>query len=332
MEIYDNWLEEKRSAYLYGVLAKCEGNILHQKLFADLQQAAEKQASMWEQKLIQAKLPLPTTFKPDFRTALVAKLALLFGAERIHFILAAMKIRGMSVFTQYHSEHKHTGLNASSNLRAAVFGVNDGLVSNMSLILGVAGAHVDPHIIVLTGVAGLLAGACSMGAGEYISVLSQREVFEYQIAIEEAELKEYPEEEKDELALIYEARGVPKDDARKLANLMIDNPETGLNTLVREELGINPEDMVSPFGAMIASFFSFAVGAFIPLLPFLFAHSVWNLPVSVLLTGTALFSIGAILSLYTNRNPFLLGARMLAIGAGAGIVTFLIGTWMGTAL
>ena len=113
---------------------------------------------------------------------------------------------------------------------------------------------------------------------------------------------------------------------------MIDNPETGLNTLVREELGINPEDMVSPFGAMISSFISFAFGAFIPLLPFLFAYSSWNLPVSVILTGTALFSIGAVLSLYTNRNPLLLGARMLAIGAGAGILTFLIGTWMGTAL
>jgi VIT1/CCC1 family predicted Fe2+/Mn2+ transporter len=332
MEIYDNWREEKRSAYIYGVLATCEGNILHQKLFADLQQAANKQAGMWEQKLIQANLPVPAKFKPDFRTALVTKLARWFGAERIHFILAAMKIRGMSVFTQYHSEHKHTGLNASSNLRAAVFGVNDGLVSNMSLILGVSGAHVDPHIIILTGVAGLLAGACSMGAGEYISVLSQREVFEYQIAIEEAELKEYPEEEKDELALIYEARGVPKEDARKLANLMIDNPETGLNTLVREELGINPEDMVSPLGAMLASFFAFAFGAFIPLLPFLFGHSSWNLPVSVVLTGLSLFSIGAVLSLYTNRNPLLLGARMLAVGAGAGILTFLIGTLMGGAL
>ncbi len=332
MQIYDNWQEEKRSAYLYGILAASETNVLHKKLFSDLQHAAEKQAGMWEHKMTQANVPLPAKFKPDFRTNLVAKLAQWFGAERIHFILASMKIRGMSVFTHYHSEHQHTSLNSSSNLRAAVFGMNDGLVSNMSLILGIAGAQAEPHFIILAGIAGLLAGACSMGAGEYISVLSQREVFEYQIAIEKEELKEYPEEEKDELALIYEARGVPKDDARKIANLMIDNPETGLNALVREELGLNPEDLVSPIGAMLSSFFSFAIGAAIPLMPFLLSDSDWNLPISIGLTGIALFFIGAMLSLYTNRNPFLLGARMLAVGAGAGIITFLIGSLVGATI
>jgi VIT1/CCC1 family predicted Fe2+/Mn2+ transporter len=331
MELYANWREEKRSAYLYAVLAKCENNVLHRKLFRDLEQAAEKQAGMWEVKMHQANMATPT-FKPDFRTGLVARLATWFGAERIHFILGSMKIRGMSVFTQYHSEHKHTGLSASSNLRAAVFGLNDGLVSNMSLILGVSGASANPHFVIVAGVAGILAGACSMGAGEYISVLSQREVFEYQIAIEKEELKEYPEEEKDELALIYEARGVSKADARQIANLMIDNPDTGLNTLVREELGLNPEDLVSPIGAMLSSFISFAVGATIPLLPFLLGHGQWNLSISMGLTGIALFCIGAVLSLYTNRNPFLLGTRMLAIGAAAGVLTFMIGRLLGTAI
>lgn len=329
MEIVNNWCEEKRSAYLYGVLAQSEGNLLHRKLFKDLQHAAEKQAGMWEHKMKQENIAVPSSFHPGFRTLLVAKLAQWFGAERIHFILSSMKIRGMSVFTNYHSEHKHTGLSASSNLRAAVFGVNDGLVSNMSLILGVAGANADPHFIVIAGIAGLLAGACSMGAGEFISVLSQREVFEYQIAIEEEELKEYPEEEKDELALIYEARGVPPEDARKIANLMIDNPNTGLNALVREELGLNPDDLVSPYGAMFSSFIAFAFGAFIPLLPFLWGNNTWNLLFCVLLTGGSLFIIGAILSLYTNRNPFLLGARMLAVGAGAGLITYMIGHLLG---
>lgn len=332
MELYDNWREEKRSAYLYAVLAEYEDNVLHRKLFKDLHDAAEKQAGMWEVKITKSNIALPPPFKPDFRTRLVARLARLWGAERIHFILASMKIRGMAVFTQYHSEHKHTGLSSSSNLRAAVFGMNDGLVSNMSLILGVAGANAEPHFIILAGVAGLLAGACSMGAGEYISVLSQREVFEYQIAIEKQELEEYPEEEKEELALIYEARGVSKVDARKIADLMIDNPDTGLNTLVREELGLNPEDLVSPVGAMVSSFLAFAIGATIPLLPFLFGHSAWNLPISMALTGAALFSIGALLSLYTNRHPLLLGTRMLAIGAGAGILTFFIGRLIGTAV
>lgn len=332
MEIYDNWKEEKRSAYLYGVLAQSETNQIHRKLFSDLQQAAEKQASMWEEKIKHNNLKMPPAFKPDFRTNLVAKLATWFGAERIHFILASMKIRGMAVFTNYHSEHRHTGLSSSSNLRAAVFGVNDGLVSNMSLILGVAGANADPHFIVVAGVAGLLAGACSMGAGEYISVLSQREVFEYQIAIEKEELNEYPEEEKEELALIYEARGVKKEDARKIADIMIDNPDTGLNALVREELGLNPEDLVSPLGAMLSSFFAFALGAFIPLIPFLFGQSQYNIIYCVAFTAISLFCIGAILSLYTNRNPFLLGARMLAVGAAAGLVTYFIGHLFGAAV
>ena len=324
MEIYKNWWEEKRSAYLYNVMAKYEKNIRHQKLFSDLSQTAEKQALSWEKKLKKEGKTLPF-FKPDLRTSLIALLIRCFGSETIHFMLSAMKIRGMSVFTQLHTEHRHTSFNASNNLRAAVFGINDGLISNVSLILGVAGANQNYHVIIIAGIAGLLAGACSMGAGEYISVRSQREVFEYQIAIEQQELAEYPEEEMEELSLIYQARGVPKEEADKLAKIMIENPETGLNALAREELGINPDDLVSPIGAMLFSFFSFSIGALIPLLPFLFGAYQWSMLISILITGITLFFIGLILSLFTNRNPWLLGFRMLFIGAMAGCITFLIG-------
>lgn len=329
MEHYDSWWEEKRSAWLYAILAEHEKNILHKKLFTDLKHAADKQAELWEKKITDNKLTAPHTFVPDLRTKIVATLVKIFGTENMHSILSAMKIRGMSIFTHYHSEHKHTSLNATSNLRAAVFGVNDGLISNMSLILGIAGASANEHFIILAGIAGLLAGACSMGAGEYISVRSQREVFEYQIAIERQELEEYPEEEIEELSLIYQARNVPKEQADTLATLMIKNPETGLNTLAREELGLNPEDLVSPIGAMLASFISFAVGATIPLLPFLFGSYTYNLFISMALTAIALFVIGSILSLFSNRNPILLGLRMLGIGCIAGTVTYLIGNLVG---
>lgn len=329
MEYYESWWEEKRSAWLYGILAEHELNILHKKMFADLQIAAEKQAHLWEDKMKAAKLKAPATFKPDMRSKLVAILVRIVGTENMHSVLSAMKIRGMSVFTRFHSEHKHTSLSSSSNLRAAVFGVNDGLISNMSLILGIAGANANQHFIILAGVAGLLAGAASMGAGEYISVRSQREVFEYQIAIEKQELEEYPEEEIDELTLIYQARGVPEEDAKALARLLIKNPETGLNTLAREELGLNPEDLVSPIGAMLASFFSFAAGAVIPLMPFLFGDHPYNLAISIALTALALFIIGSILSLFTNRNPIFLGLRMLGIGTIAGALTFVIGKMVG---
>lgn len=327
MENYENWREEKRSAYLYDILAKHETNLMHKKLFLDLQVAAEKQASLWEKKLLAEGQPYPV-FVPDLRTRIITWLVNILGVERLHTILSATKIRGMSVFTRYHAEHKHTTLNSSSNLRAAVFGVNDGLISNMSLILGIAGASANQHFIVLAGLAGLLAGASSMGAGEYVSVRSQREVFEYQIAIERQELAEYPEEEQQELSLIYQARGVPLHDADKLAKIMIDNPETGLNTLVREELGINPDDLVSPFGAMVSSFIAFAVGAFIPVLPFLLSQNTTkNMLFSIVLTGVTLFLIGALLSLFTNKNPIFLGLRMLLIGAIAGGITFSIGSF-----
>ena len=332
MSFYHNWWEEKRSAYLYSIMALHEANIPHKKLFNDLKDAANTQASVWEAKMRETGEALPLEFKPDIRTRIVSVLIKLFGSERLHYILSAMKIRGMSVFTSYHHEHLHTTFSSANNLRAAVFGINDGLISNASLMLGIAGANAGHETIIIAGIAGLLAGACSMGAGEYISVRSQREVYEYQIAIEKEELLEYPEEEANELMLIYEARGVPKEEARKLANLMIQNPETGLNTLAREELGLNPEDMVSPIGAMIASFVSFAAGALIPLLPFFIHNITWNLHASIGLTAISLFLVGSLLSLYTNRNPIWLGLRMMFIGAIAGGITFVIGKLLGTAI
>ena len=258
-------------------------------------------------------------------------------------ILAAMKVRGMSVYssadpghgmpdTATGMERRHRGLSGGGNLRAAVFGVNDGLVSNASLILGVAGAASEPRIIVLAGVAGLLAGAFSMAAGEYVSVRSQREMYEYQIGLERDELGAYPEEEAKELALIYEARGLPWDEAKQLADSMIADPERGLDTLAREELGLNPQELGSPWGAAASSFLSFACGALIPLLPFLFGKSPSALFISIGLTAAALFAVGATLSLFTGRGAMSGGLRMLLIGASAGALTFAIGTLVGVGL
>jgi VIT1/CCC1 family predicted Fe2+/Mn2+ transporter len=258
-------------------------------------------------------------------------------------MLAAMKVRGMSVYSRIdpgHSmpdaatgmERRHRGLAGGGNLRAAVFGVNDGLVSNASLILGVAGAAAEPGIIFLSGVAGLLAGAFSMAAGEYVSVRSQREMYEYQIGLERDELGAYPEEEAKELALIYEARGMPWVEAKRLADSMIADPELGLDTLAREELGLNPDELGSPWGAATFSFLSFAIGALIPLIPFLFGKSGSALYVSIGLTAAALFAVGSTLSLFTGRGALRGGARMLLIGAAAGALTFGIGNLLGVGL
>jgi vacuolar iron transporter family protein len=329
MHHYSNWKEEKRSAYLYHVLQQHETSILRKKLFRELTLAAEKQALIWEARIRSENNPPPPAYEPDLRTRLMIRLIRLLGIQRLRYLLSAMKIRGMSTLGNQHYEERHTAFSSANNLRAAVFGINDGLVSNMSLILGMVGANVNTHTVLIAGIAGLLAGATSMGAGEYVSVRSQREIFEHQIEIEKQELEEYPDEEKEELSFIYEARGIPKEEASKLASLMIDNPEIGLNTLAREELGLNPDDIVSPIAAMLYSFFSFMFGALLPLTPFILSSHPSNIWISMGITGIALFCIGMVISLFSNRSPIWSGLRILAIGTAAGLLTFVIGNALG---
>jgi VIT1/CCC1 family predicted Fe2+/Mn2+ transporter len=283
------------------------------------------------------------SYKPDLRTRIVTALVRRFGPYALRTVLAAIKVRGMAIYgksmpghfmspTVQGHEHRHRGVATGGNLRAAVFGVNDGIVSNASLILGVAGATGDHRTILLSGIAGVVAGAFSMAAGEYVSVRSQREMYEYQIGLEREELDQYPEEEAKELALIYAARGVPKAQAKKLADSLLANPEFALDTLAREELGLNPDDLGSPTGAAVSSFVSFAIGGFIPLAPFLLGTGSGALIATIVATAVALFVVGATLSLYTGRNALLSGARMLAIGAAAGGVTYFVGSLLGVSL
>jgi VIT1/CCC1 family predicted Fe2+/Mn2+ transporter len=205
-------------------------------------------------------------------------------------------------------------------------------VSNTSLIMGVAGAGVEPGVILASGVAGLLAGALSMAAGEYVSMRSQREMFEYQIGLEREELAQYPEEEAEELALIYNARGMAMEEARTVARAMLKDPEHALDTLAREELGLNPDDLGSAWGSALFSFLAFTAGALIPLLPFLFRIGPAPLAGAAVLAGVALFAVGAALSLFTGRGAWRGGARMLASGAGSGIATYAIGSLLGVSL
>jgi len=341
MNEISNWAEEKRAAYLYRVVAGCEAGTPREKLFLGLAAEAENQAAIWEKKAIATGTSVPP-FVPDVRSRVVAGLVRRHGPRRLRGVLAAMKVRGMSIYSSGGTgkmfPHRlddvghHGAMAGGGNLRAAVFGVNDGLISNASLIMGVAGAAADNAIIVLTGIAGLVAGAFSMAAGEYVSVRSQREMYEYQIGLERDELAEYPEEEAHELALIYEARGIAPDEARRMAQTIITDPEQALDTLAREELGLNPEDLGSPWGAALASFFSFAAGSVIPLLPYLFGLGGASLPVTIALTVVALFAVGATLSLFTGRSALASGLRMLAIGAAAGGVTYLVGKLLGVSL
>jgi len=342
MHELESWQEEKRSAYLYRAVSDAESGTPRQILFLELAQAADKQARLWEQEARKTGQEPPAKFIPDLRTRLVAWLIGRLGPRRLKPVLAAMKVRGMSLYDGALSGHRmpasvgevgrrHKGM-GGGNLRAAVFGVNDGLVSNASLIMGVAGATSDGGVILLSGAAGLLAGAFSMAAGEYISVRSQREMYEYQIGLERDELNQYPVEEAAELALIFHARGVPEEEARRMADAIIADPDHALDVLAREELGLNPNELGSPWGAALFSFFSFGAGGLLPLLPFLAASGPRSLIWAVALTALALFAVGATLSLFTGRRAWHGGLRMLLVGSAAGGTTYLIGRLIGVGI
>src|SRR5665648_451882 len=331
----ERWRSEKTAAYLSGAVAGVEPDPVKAKLFRDMAAAAEQQAGILAKDL-NKDLEQRAAFTPSLRSRITVLLLGVFGPRAMRHVLSASKVRGVSVYrgkvTAAPAEGKAEGhpmptsvedvgrrhkTYGSGTLRAGVFGVNDGLVSNTCLVMGVAGAGTSASVILLTGVAGLLAGAFSMAAGEFISMLSQKEMFKYQIAQEKDELERYPNEEAEELALIYEARGIPIKEARHLASHLIANPEKALDALTREELGLNPDDLGSPLGAALSSFLTFSCGASLPLIPYLFGGAQHGILIASLISGTALFGVGAALSLFSGRSALLGGARMLAIGSAA---------------
>ncbi len=335
----DSWRHEKESAWLYRIVATVERDPEKSQLFLKLAGAADGQADQW-----QAANPGHYQFRPTTRSKIVASLVRALGPRAVRPVLAAMKLRGLSVYTSSRSAghamptsvsqvgESHRGL-GGGNLRAAVFGVNDGLVSNAALVFGIAATGASTESVAMTGVAGLLAGALSMASGEYVSVRSQREMYEYQIALEKEELAEYPEEEAEELALIYNARGIELDKARTIARELLSNPEHALDVLCREELGLNPDELGSPWGAALSSFAAFAAGAILPLVPFLL-HLTRDraLALTVAVTALALFGVGMLLSLFSGRNAWGNGLRMVFIGGGAGLLAYAVGRVLGVAL
>ena len=224
---------------------------------------------------------------------------------------------------QIEGRHRASGGNA---LRAAVLGANDGLVSNMSLVMGVAGANLAGRSILITGLAGLLAGSISMALGEWLSVQSARELYTHQIATERDELRAHPEEEAQELALIYQAKGLPAEQAAALARRLIEDEQAALDTLAREELGIDPAELGgSAWTAALTSFALFSVGAIIPVIPYILGGGQSAAIASIVLSLLGLFVLGAGITVITGTNAFRSGLRMVLFGAGAAAVTFFVG-------
>ncbi|HEX3971488.1 MAG TPA: VIT1/CCC1 family protein [Stellaceae bacterium] len=361
-----NLQDELDSAALYRVLAESEATPQMREVYRRLAAIEEKHAALWREQLAQVG-ESAGRYRAGLRTRLLAWLARQFGAglvlpmvaaiergdqgmyddqpearaaglpgvERSHSRVlqaAARPIRGGlsgSALAQIEGRH-HTGGNA---LRAAVLGANDGLVSNLSLVMGVAGAEFSGKTVLITGLAGLLAGACSMAMGEWLSVTSARELYTRQIATEKAELEEMPEEEREELELIYQAKGLPVAEAKRLAARIIANPETALDTLAREELGIDPGDLGgSPWTAAGTSFLLFALGAIFPVAPFFFLSGAAVIITSLVLSACAMFAIGAGTTLFTGRGMVFSGTRQVAIGGVAAAVTFGLGRLIGVGI
>lgn len=358
---------EVDSVALYRALANAEPDPKLKTVYERLAAVEESHAEFWRGRLATDGQRSPN-LKPELRTRMLAFLARRFGpafvlpvintfehldsgqydkqpdavagglpqAERSHARIiealagAAPGALSGRMLARLEGRHRALGGNA---LRAAVLGANDGLVSNLSLVMGVSGAALNAHLILITGLAGLLAGACSMAMGEWLSVNTARESYQRQIDAEATELEEVPDEEKEELALIYQSKGVPEPQAKALAEELISNKETALDTLTREELGIDPDDLGgSPWTAGATSFFLFAAGAIFPVAPF-FALSGYNaVAASLALSGFALFVIGAATSLFTGRGVLFSGLRQLLIGFAAAAVTYGIGRLIGVAI
>ncbi len=359
--IRENYQGEIDGVEIYLLLAAAEPNPERKQIFLELSKTEERHLARWADKLRDLGVD-PGDAKPSARVRMIGFLAKRFGARAVLPMVSAMESTGFDNYmaqadagpdmarderqhartlsTMYApgSEGDIAGIakreswhrvDSGGSLRAAIFGISDGLLSNLSLVIGVAGANPDGSFIILTGIAGLLAGAFSMGAGEWVSVTSQRELFERQIELEREELESDPEQERQELALIYRAKGLPRADAEALSTRIIANRGVALETLAREELGLNPDALGSPWGAALSSFFAFAVGAIIPVIPWFFGDTTPYLIASVVMGLAGMFAVGAAVSLFTGRNAIFAGTRQMLIGAGAAAITYTIGSMIG---
>jgi len=360
---------ERDAMFLYDRLAAIETDPERSATFRRIASNERRHADIWATRLTELGATVPPASPPRARIRMIVTLARLFGTNRVADLVRALEGDEEEAYSGQLTpetaaiaadEREHAALwdeltgrarptttrqggrtlaqeawhrgGRSGTLRAAIFGANDGLVSNLSLIMGVAGASSDNRVIVIAGVVGVLAGAFSMAAGEYISMKSQRELFENQISLEREEMRVMPDVEQEELAAIYRAKGLSEADASRIAASLMADPQMALDTKVREELGLDPNELGAPWGAAGSSFTAFAVGAVIPLIPFLLTRGQPAFVAGLTLSFLALFAVGAAVSLVTGRGLVFSGARQVLIGALAAATTFVVGTIFSAAL
>lgn len=358
-----NLRDEVDGAALYRALARAEKDPYLRDVFERLAASENRHIALWEQKLREAGVSVPS-YRPSFRVRLLGWLARRFGTASVSPIVTRME---MSAYTMYddqpeavaanlpRDERSHARLfrelarstrgrpvevdigrlegrhrsGTGNALRAAVLGANDGLVSNLSLVMGVAGANPGREVVLLAGVAGLLAGSLSMALGEWVSVRSSAEAFARQLEIEREELDLMPDEELEELVLIYRAKGLDEEEARATAERILSNREKALDTLAREELGMSEDEAGNAWVAASTSFLTFSLGAVIPVIPWLFLAGAAGVTASAIASAFGLFGLGAAVTLFTGRSVLFSGFRMLTFGLVASAITFGIGRLIG---
>ena len=362
-----NYLSEQEGVYLYSKLAQVESDAHLAELYRRIASIEQRHSDLWKAQLTRAG-ETPPTYAQNWRIRTLLWIARHLGTgavlstvssmeknaitdydtqpEAVHAGLPADERSHARLFSyllssarggiagpllaQFEGRHRNAGGN---ELRAAVLGASDGLTSNLSLVMGVAGATLTGHAVLIAGLAGLLAGAFSMSIGEWVSVQSARELNQHQIAIESQELQEAPEEEQEELALIYQSKGLDEKTAKELAANLMQQSNTALDTLAREELGIDPKDLGgSAWGAAITSFFLFAIGAIIPVFPFIFTNGFTAVIISLILSVFGLFGIGAGVSLTASSPLWKSGGRQVLLGLLAAGITFSLGKLIGSAV
>ncbi|MGE0601800.1 MAG: VIT1/CCC1 transporter family protein [Dehalococcoidia bacterium] len=357
-----NLRDEVDGAALYRLLAQAEKDPHLKEVYGRLAESEDRHLALWADRLRDSGAEVPN-YKPSLRVKALGWLARRFGTSTVSPIVTRME---MSATTMYDTqpeaiaanlpadERSHARLfreisrsgpgrldvdiarvegrhsaTSGNALRAAVLGANDGLVSNLLLVMGVAGAAPGRSFVLLAGVGGLLAGAISMALGEWISVRSSAEAFARQVSIEREELEANPEEEAEELFLIYRAKGLNEEEARRMANRIIGNHDIALDTLTREELGMSESEAGNAWVAGGTSFSTFAVGAVLPILPWLFIGGSAGIAVSAVLSAAGLFLTGAITTLFTGRSILFSGARMVLFGAAGAVLSFVVGGLIG---
>jgi VIT1/CCC1 family predicted Fe2+/Mn2+ transporter len=356
---YDLWADEIAGVDLYRQLADVsEGE--RREIFLGLARSEERHVQHWRRMLERNGVTDLEPPRRPLRNRVLTRLARRFGSDSVLPIVLRQEASNAERYRRFaaattvmadqealhsktlaamtgegegsqirSSEGRHRG-GAGGWLRAAVFGFNDGLLSNLGLVTGAAGGTDRGRFVMLVGLVGLLAGAFSMASGEWLSVTSQRELYERELAIEREELEHMPDEEAQELELIYRAKGVPQGQARALVGRIMEDPEMALETLAREELGIEPANLGAPWLAAGSSIAAFSFGALIPLLPFLIGSGTVALAVSFGLSAVALFGVGVVTSVFTARGPVRTGLRQVAIGAVIAALTFGLGKLVGT--